>query len=138
MPGLWLSRLTSVASPGTRCCGALAVRVPTKRALVLAALASLAADAPPAPTGDPAEDVLTLLDEIAISIAGPQAGVMSSLLVGPDRELAEALGAAKLAPQLERLRERLRAAVGDVADLETRAELARRSLASVRSCSGAR
>jgi len=90
---------------------------------VLAALASLAADAPPAPTGDPAEDVLTLLEEIAISIAGPQAGVMSSLLVGPDRELAEALRAAKLAPQLERLRERLRAAVGDVADLETRAEL---------------
>lgn len=67
--------------------------------------------------------MLTLLDEIAISIAGPQAGVMSSLLVGPDRELAEALRAAKLAPQLERLRERLRAAVGDVADLETRAEL---------------
>ncbi len=90
---------------------------------MLAALASLAADAPPAPTGDPAEDVLTLLEEIAISIAGPQAGVMSSLLVGPDRELAEALRAAKLAPQLERLRERLRAAVGDVADLETRAEL---------------
>ena len=48
---------------------------------------------------------------------------MMTLLVGPDKELAEALRAANLAPQLEHLRERLGAALGDVDDLNARTEL---------------
>lgn len=98
-------------------------RWPNKRALVLAALGSLTTHALPASTGDSAEDVLALVEEIATAVASPQARLMMTLLVGPDKELAEALRAANLAPQLEHLRERLRAALGDVDDLNARTEL---------------
>ena len=103
--------------------GALYRRWPNKRALVLAALGSLTTHALPASTGDSAEDVLALVEEIATAVASPQARLMMTLLVGPDKELAEALRAANLAPQLEHLRERLRAALGDVDDLNARTEL---------------
>jgi len=102
--------------------GALYRRWPNKRALVLAALGSLTTHALPASTGDSAEDVLALVEEIATAVASPQARLMMTLLVGSDKELAEALRAAKL-PQLEHLRERLRAALGDVDDLNARTEL---------------
>lgn len=116
-------RVADVAEQAGAGLGALYRRWPTKRALVLAALRSLAVDESPAPTGDPRSDVLAALDEIATVISSPAANMMLNMLVSADRELADALREAKLEPQLARLRQRLRAAVGDVTDLDTRAQL---------------
>jgi AcrR family transcriptional regulator len=117
-------RVDDVAERAHAGLGALYRRWPTKRALVLAALSSLAEHGEPSPrSGDPRDDLLAILEEIATAIASPDARAIASLLLGSDPELAAALREAKLIPQLTRLRERLRAAIGDVADLDLRVEL---------------
>ncbi|MGL5864762.1 MAG: TetR/AcrR family transcriptional regulator [Dermatophilaceae bacterium] len=106
--------------------GALYRRWPTKRALVLAALMTIAPDADLPVTDDPAADVRIGLQRMASGLTGPLARLLSGLLteMQDDAELADALRGAVLAPLRAAHRERLRRLVGDLDDLDDRADLA--------------
>jgi AcrR family transcriptional regulator len=104
--------------------GALYRRWSTKRELVIAAVRQLAADQPPPrPARTPFEDLVTALRSINDALAGPDARVIASLLAERDTELAAAIREAKIEPVLGALRERLRDLLGDVPDLDARADL---------------
>ncbi len=105
--------------------GALYRRWSTKRELVVAAVRQLAADQPPPPPAEaPYEDVIAALRAINAALAGPDARMLASLLAeSDDPELAAAIREAKIAPVLSALRERVRSVLGDVPDLDARADL---------------
>jgi AcrR family transcriptional regulator len=106
--------------------GALYRRWPTKKALVIAAVMTIAPDADIPLTDDPAADVREGLQRMARGLNGPLARLMSGLLteMQDDAELAAALRGAVVAPLRSAHRERLRRLVGDVRDLDDRADLA--------------
>jgi AcrR family transcriptional regulator len=104
--------------------GALYRRWPTKRELVVCAIRALAAEQELPTTEDPVADLRVGLEEIANALAGPHARLLADILAAPDDpELAAAVREAKLAPLLASHRERLRRVLGDVPDLDARAEL---------------
>ncbi|MGL5850397.1 MAG: TetR/AcrR family transcriptional regulator [Phycicoccus sp.] len=106
--------------------GALYRRWPTKRALVLAALATVAPDADLPVTDDPAADVRDGLQRLASGLAGPLARLLSGLLteMQDDAELADAVRATVIGPLRAAHHQRLRRLVGDVPDLDDRADVA--------------
>jgi AcrR family transcriptional regulator len=104
--------------------GALYRRWSTKRELVIAAVRQLAADQPPPPPArTPHEDLVAALRSINDALTGPDARMIASLLAEPDTELAAVIREAKIEPVLDALRERLRCVLGDVPDLDMRADL---------------
>ncbi|MGL5928508.1 MAG: TetR/AcrR family transcriptional regulator C-terminal ligand-binding domain-containing protein, partial [Dermatophilaceae bacterium] len=106
--------------------GALYRRWPTKRALVLASLTTIAPDAEVPVTDDPTADVRHGLQQLAGGLNGPLARLLSGLLteMQDDAELADAVRGAVVAPLRAAHRERLRRLVGDVPDLDDRADVA--------------
>jgi AcrR family transcriptional regulator len=103
--------------------GSLYRRWPTKYALVVDALGAAMADRHTELAGDPREDLLACLLTIAEGLGHRGGRLLSVLLSDPDSELAAAVREAKVAPFREVNRERLHAVIGDVPDLETRADV---------------
>jgi AcrR family transcriptional regulator len=105
--------------------GALYRRWPTKRDLVIAALAAAAPDRDVPMTSDPAADVVAGLLQMARGFAGPRSRILGGLLSDlPDEpELAEAVRGTLLAALRSQHRERMRRLVGDLPDLDVRADL---------------
>ena len=94
--------------------GALYRRWPTKRDLVIAALAEAAPDRSVPATGDAMEDVFVGLLEMARGFAGPRSRILSGLLseLPDDPELAEAVRGTLIATLRSDHRERMRRLVG--------------------------
>jgi AcrR family transcriptional regulator len=103
--------------------GALYRRWPDKRTLVLEALRNAASHREVPGTDDPLADLLAGLDDLAEGLAERSGPLLAVVLSGADRQLADAVREAKLAPLREANRERLRRVVGDVPDLDARADL---------------
>jgi AcrR family transcriptional regulator len=101
--------------------GALYRRWATKRELVASALVTLASTQQFPATEDPVADLRVGLEAIADALATPYASLLADIISDP--ELAEVVREAKIAPLLAAQRERLRRVVGDVPDLDARAEL---------------
>jgi AcrR family transcriptional regulator len=102
--------------------GSLYRRWPTKYALVVDALRAAAAEGEVEPTGDPVEDLLAGLLKICVGLGHRAAPLLAVLLSDPTSELAAAVREAKVEPFRATNRERLRRVIGDVADLDTRAD----------------
>ncbi|MBO2447786.1 TetR/AcrR family transcriptional regulator [Actinomadura barringtoniae] len=102
--------------------GSLYRRWPTKYALVVDALRAAAPADQAEPTDDPVEDLVAVLAGLAKELSRHGA-LLSVLLADPASEVASAVREAKLRPFQEAARERLRRAIGPVADLDTRADL---------------
>jgi len=103
--------------------GALYRRWPDKRTLVLEALRSAASYRDIPPTDDPMADLLAGLEMLGEGLAERSKPLLAVVLSGTDPQLADAVREAKLAPLREGNRERLRRVVGDVADLDVRADV---------------
>ena len=101
--------------------GALYRRWPTKRELVASALRAQAATQQLPVSEDPVADLSVVLEVVADALATPYARLLADIVRDP--ELAEVLREAKIAPLLAVTRERLRRVIGNVADLDARAEL---------------
>lgn len=114
-------RVADVASRAGIGLGALYRRWPTKREMVSSALGALAAEQQLPTTGDPVADLRIGLEAIVDALAGPYARLLADIVRDPD--LAAVVRQAKLAPLLAAHRERLRRVVGDLPDLDARAEL---------------
>lgn len=119
-------RVDDVASRAGVGLGALYRRWPTKRDLVIAALVAAAPDRDVPVTSDPFEDVVAGLLQMARGFAGPKSRILGGLLSElPDEpELAEAVRGKLVAALRSQHHERMRRLVGDVPDLELRADLA--------------
>lgn len=72
-------------------------------------------------TEDPVADLRVGLEAVADALATPYARLLADIVSDP--QLAEVVREAKIAPLLAAQRERLRRVVGDVPDLDPRAEL---------------
>ncbi|MBL8972549.1 MAG: TetR/AcrR family transcriptional regulator [Myxococcales bacterium] len=118
-------RVDDVAAQAGVGLGALYRRWPTKRDLVIAALAEAAPDRSVPATGDAMEDVFVGLLEMARGFAGPRSRILSGLLseLPDDPELAEAVRGTLIATLRSDHRERMRRLVGDAPDLEERTDL---------------
>lgn len=114
-------RVADVATRAGIGLGALYRRWPTKREMVSSALHALAAEQQPPTTSDPLADLRVGLEAIVDALAGPYGRLLADIVSDPD--LAAAVRKAKIAPQLIAHRERLRRVVGDLPDLDARAEL---------------
>ena len=101
--------------------GALYRRWATKRELVASALRTLASTQRFPATDDPVADLRVGLEAIADALTTPFAGLLADIVSDP--ELAEVVRETKIVPLLADQRERLRRVVGDVPDLDARAEL---------------
>ncbi|MGL4178353.1 MAG: TetR/AcrR family transcriptional regulator [Dermatophilaceae bacterium] len=106
--------------------GALYRRWPTRRALVLASLTTAAPDADLPVTDDAVADYRHGLQRMASGLDGPLARLLSGVLseMQDDAELAEAVRDDVLASLWSAHRERLRRLVGDIDDLDDRADVA--------------
>ena len=104
--------------------GAVYRRWPGKRDLVIAALRRSAVRDDPPNTDDPEADLLAGLVAMADATAGSRGAMMLALLTQQHAELARAVREAKITPMMAANRQRLRRVVGDVDDLETRADAA--------------
>ena len=118
-------RVDDVAARAGVGLGALYRRWPTKRDLVLAALAAAAPDRDVPVTSDAAADVVAGLLQMARGLAGPRSRILGGLLSElPDEpELADAVRGTLLAALRSQHRERMRRLVGDLPDLDVRADL---------------
>lgn len=114
-------RVADVANRAGIGLGALYRRWSTKRDLVSSALRALSAEQQVPTSEDPVADLRVGLEAIADALAGPYARLLADIVSDP--ELAEVAREAKIAPLLSAHRERLRRVVGDVPDLDARAEL---------------
>jgi AcrR family transcriptional regulator len=105
--------------------GALYRRWPGKRELALAALAEAAPDRAIAPSDDPVADLLDGLVAVGEGLAGPRGRLLTGVLseLADDPELAAAVRERIIAPLRAAQRERLRRVLGDVPDLDARADL---------------
>lgn len=105
--------------------GALYRRWSTKRELALAAIRSAVPDRDLPTTDDPAADLLAALTAISDAAQGPRGRLLTSVLseLADDPELADAVRDDVLGPLRRAHREHLRRIVGDVEDLEVRADL---------------
>ena len=102
--------------------GSLYRRWPTKYALVVEALKVAAADRDLEPTGDPVEDLLAGLVQVAEGLCHRGAPLLAVLLSDRESELAAAVREAKVDPYRAANRARLHAVIGDAPDLDTRAD----------------
>ncbi|MDX3111171.1 TetR/AcrR family transcriptional regulator [Nonomuraea angiospora] len=116
-------RVADVAERAGIGLGALYRRWPDKRGLVLEALRSAAARRDVPQTDDPVADLIAGLEALAEGMTGPARPLLEVALSGSDPDLAEAVREAKVIPLREANLERLRRVVGDVADLDVRADL---------------
>ena len=114
-------RVADVANRAGIGLGALYRRWPTKREMVSSALRALAAEQRLPTTTDPVADLHVGLEAIADAMAGPYARLLADIVSDPD--LAGVVRQAKIAPLLAAHRDRLRRVVGDLPDLDARAEL---------------
>ncbi|MFJ6691509.1 TetR/AcrR family transcriptional regulator [Streptomyces sp. NPDC091294] len=103
--------------------GALYRRWPDKHALVLEALRGAVARQDVPQTDDPMADLLAGLDVLAEALAERSKPLLAVVLSGSDPQLAEAVREAKLAPLRQEHRDRLRRVLGDVPDLDVRADV---------------
>ncbi|GHA76850.1 hypothetical protein GCM10010512_04220 [Streptomyces thermoviolaceus subsp. thermoviolaceus] len=103
--------------------GALYRRWPDKNTLVLEALRGAVTDLDVPRTDDPMADLLAGLDALAEALAERGKPLLASVLTDSDPQLAEAVREAKLVPLRQGHRDRLRRVVGDVPDLEQRADV---------------
>ena len=101
--------------------GSLYRRWPRKYDLVVDALCAAAAAHNPEPTGDPLEDLVARLVQIADAFSRTT-GLLSVLFSAPRSELAAAVREAKVEPVRAEIKELLRRVVGPVPDLEVRAD----------------
>jgi AcrR family transcriptional regulator len=118
-------RVDDVATRAGVGLGALYRRWPTKRDLVIAALAAAAPDRDVPATSDPAADVVAGLLKMARGFAGPKSRILGGLLSElPDEpELADAVRGTLIAALRSQNRDRMRRLVGDHPDLDARADL---------------
>ena len=118
-------RVADVAERAGVGLGALYRRWPGKRELVLAAVAGAVPDRAVPTTDDPAGDVLAGLRSIAAALGGPARRLLGSVLpeMEDDPELAAAVRDGVLAAVRRGHRDRLRRLVGDVPDLDVRADV---------------
>ena len=116
-------RIADVARRAGVGLGALYRRWPDKRALVLDAMRGAASGLAVPQTDDPAEDVAHGLELIAEGFAERSRPMLATVIAGRDAELAEVIREAKITPLYEANRERVRRAVGDVAQLAQRADI---------------
>ncbi len=118
-------RVADVAERAGVGLGALYRRWPGKRELVLAAVADAVPDRAVPTTDDPAGDVLAGLRAIAAALGGPARRLLGSVLpeMEDDPELAAAVRDGVLAAVRRGHRDRLRRLVGDVPDLDVRADV---------------
>jgi AcrR family transcriptional regulator len=119
-------RIDDVAQAAHCGLGALYRRWPTKRALVLAALTTLAPDSDIPETDNPGADVARGLEQMAAGLSGPMARLLSGLLteMQDDAELAEAVRSAVIGPLRDGHKQRMGRLLGDLSDLEERADIA--------------
>jgi AcrR family transcriptional regulator len=103
--------------------GALYRRWPDKNTLVLEALRGAVADLDVPPTDDPVADLLAGLDALAEALAERGRPLLASVFSDSDPQVTEAVREAKLVPLCQGHRDRLRRVVGDVPDLEERADV---------------
>lgn len=118
-------RVADVAARAGVGLGTLYRRWPGKRDLVLAALARVVPDREVPATDDPAADVLVGLRAIGEAARGPLRALLTGLLaeMDDDPELAAAVRESVLTPVRAAHRERMRRLVGDVPDLDVRADV---------------
>ncbi|WP_240796654.1 TetR/AcrR family transcriptional regulator [Streptomyces sp. RFCAC02] len=116
-------RVADVAREAGVGLGALYRRWPDKRSLVLAALRGAARDRDIPVTDDPMADLVTGLKTLASRLGERATPLLSIILTGTDPQLADAVREAKFAPLRDSHYERLRRVVGDVPDLEVRADI---------------
>jgi AcrR family transcriptional regulator len=114
-------RVADVADRAGIGLGALYRRWATRRELVASALRTQASTQQIPATEDPVADLRVGLEVIADALATPYARLLAD--IASDPELAEVVREAKIAPLLAAQRERVRRVVGDVPDLDARAEL---------------
>lgn len=119
-------RIGDIAERAGTGLGALYRRWPSKRDVVLAALERAVPDRDVPRTDDAAEDVLTGLRAVARATRGHEGRVLSGLLpdLADDPDLARRVVDGVLAGIRDEHRERVRRLVGDVPDLDVRADLA--------------
>lgn len=119
-------RIGDIAARAGTGLGALYRRWPSKRDVVLAALERAVPDRHLPRTDDPAEDVLVGLRAIARATRGPEGRVLGGLLpeLADDPDLARRVVDGLLGAIRAEHRERVRRLVGDVPDLDVRADLA--------------
>lgn len=118
-------RVGDVAARAGSGLGALYRRWPTKRDLVFAALQTAVPDAGVPVTEDPRADVLAGLQALAAGTAGRPGRLLSGLMseAASDPTLAQAVGELLIEPQRRSASERLRRVVGEVDDLQLRADV---------------
>src|SRR5262249_8273948 len=114
-------RVADVANRAGIGLGALYRRWPTKREMVSSALRALAAERQLPTTVDPVADLRVGLEAIADAPRGLCARLLGDVVSDP--ELAAIVRQAKIAPLLAANRERLKRVLGDLPDLDARAEL---------------
>jgi len=114
-------RVADVAGRAGIGLGALYRRWETKREIVSSALHALAAEQQLRSTEDPVADLRAGLEAIVDALAGPYGRLLADIVSDPD--LAAIVRQVKIAPLLAGHRERLRRVVGDLPDLDARAEL---------------
>lgn len=119
-------RVAEIAERAGTGLGALYRRWPSKRDVVLAALERAVPDLHLLATDDPATDLLAGLRLLTAATTGPSGRLLAGLLpeLGEDPELATAVREGILRRIRGEQRERVRRLVGDVADLDLRADLA--------------
>lgn len=118
-------RIADVATRAGVGLGAVYRRWPGKRELVLAAVARAVPDRAIPVTDDPIADILAGLRAISDAAYGPLRTLLTGLLpeMDTDPELAGAVRECILAPVRAANRERVRRLVGDVPDLDVRADI---------------
>ncbi len=119
-------RVADIAERAGSGLGAVYRRWSTKREVVLAALERAVPSLDLQATDDPAEDVLEGLRRVAAALTGPGGRLLAGLLpeLADDPELATAVRGGILHRIRTVQRERVRRLVGDVPDLDVRADLA--------------
>jgi AcrR family transcriptional regulator len=118
-------RIADIAERAGSGLGALYRRWSSKRDVVLAALDRVVPDRDLPVDDDPADDVLTGLRRLAAATTGPVGRLLAGLLpdLMEDSELAAAVRGRILHGIRGEHRERVRRLVGDVPDLDVRADL---------------
>lgn len=116
-------RVKDVAERANIGLGALYRRWSTKRELVVAALRAAAAERDVPPSDDPLDDLAAGLEVIGDALCERAAPLLAVLLAEGESELAAAIREAKVEPLRHANRERLRRVIGDVGDLQTRADI---------------
>jgi AcrR family transcriptional regulator len=118
-------RIADIAERAGSGLGAVYRRWSSKREVVLAALDRVVPDRDLPVTDDPAEDVLTGLRRVAAATVGPGGRLLAGLLpdLQDDPDMAAAVRGRILNAIRGEHRERVRRLVGDVGDLDLRADL---------------